>query len=156
MTTYYTADTHFNHANIIQFCGRPYSNVELMTEDMIRIWNETVNEDDDLYHLGDFAMGNKTQALEILAQLNGRKHLIRGNHDPNRLAESSLWESVHQYLRLGDLIMFHFPIEEWNNMKYGTIHLHGHTHGRSTSMTNRYDVGWDVYGRPVTIEEILS
>ena len=39
---YYTADTHFGHANVVEMCERPYPDVEAMNEAMIAAWNERV------------------------------------------------------------------------------------------------------------------
>lgn len=37
---YFTADTHFGHANIVKMCERSYPDVESMNEAMIEAWNE--------------------------------------------------------------------------------------------------------------------
>ena len=42
--TYYISDIHFGHKDVIKFDDRPYSTVEEMDSDMIRIWNETIPE----------------------------------------------------------------------------------------------------------------
>lgn len=39
---YFTSDTHFNHANIIGFCSRPFKNVNEMNETLIANWNRVV------------------------------------------------------------------------------------------------------------------
>ena len=40
---YFTADTHFGHANAVWMCGRPYPDGEVMNEAMIAAWNERVH-----------------------------------------------------------------------------------------------------------------
>ena len=60
---------------------RPFKTVEEMDRVCIQNWNCRVGSDDDIYILGDFSMRGPHYALEILKQLNGRKHLVRGNHD---------------------------------------------------------------------------
>jgi len=55
--TFFTSDTHFNHANIIKFCDRPFKDVELMNETLIANWNRVVGLDDTVFHLGDFCLG---------------------------------------------------------------------------------------------------
>ena len=82
MKTFFTSDTHFNHANVIQYCGRPFASVDEMNREMIARWNSTVGPDDTVYHLGDFALGKFAKAAPILHRLNGaRKILVLGNHD---------------------------------------------------------------------------
>ena len=50
---YFIADTHFNHANIIKYCNRPFKNTDEMNKYIIRKWNSVVKETDTVYHLGD-------------------------------------------------------------------------------------------------------
>jgi calcineurin-like phosphoesterase family protein len=79
--TFFTADTHFGHKNVIPYCKRPYENVEEMNEDLIKRWNEVVKPHDVVWHLGDFAFQNKEKTQETIARLNGHKVLLKGNHD---------------------------------------------------------------------------
>jgi len=85
---YFTADTHFNHKNIIKYCQRSpepgyglFRDVGEMNEHMIKTWNETVTPDDTVYHLGDVFFGPKDEAITLCNRLNGHKTLILGNHD---------------------------------------------------------------------------
>ena len=81
MKTFFTSDHHFNHKNIISFCSRPWQTVSEMNEILIKNWNETVSPDDIVYYLGDFAVGSRDEIPKLLARLNGKIILIRGNHD---------------------------------------------------------------------------
>jgi hypothetical protein len=47
---------------------------------MVEAWNKMVKPDDKVYHLGDVSNSTKVIAA-IMPQLNGRKVLIKGNHD---------------------------------------------------------------------------
>ena len=49
---YFIADTHFNHANIIKYCNRPFKNVYEMNEYIIQKWNSVVKNVDIVYYLG--------------------------------------------------------------------------------------------------------
>jgi calcineurin-like phosphoesterase family protein len=96
--TYFTSDTHYNHVNILKYCpGRPYQSIEAMNADFIARWNARVNPEDEVYHLGDFALGKPEDAKPIFDQLRGRKHLILGNHDRSRAAMLGLgFETVQK------------------------------------------------------------
>ena len=82
---WFTSDTHFNHANIIKYCNRPFASVEEMNEKLIENWNITVGKDDLVWCLGDFCLGydQKKHIPELVSKLNGRINLILGNHDHN-------------------------------------------------------------------------
>ena len=69
MKTYFIADTHFNHKNILKYCNRPFSNVKEMNEKLIENWNNTVKKDDVVYMLGDFCMGNKEEIKKFTEKL---------------------------------------------------------------------------------------
>ena len=78
---YFIADTHFNHANIIKYCNRPFKNTYEMNEYIIKKWNSVVKEADTVYHLGDVGFGSLQEVKSLVERLNGRKILLRGNHD---------------------------------------------------------------------------
>lgn len=77
---FFTSDHHFWHANIIKFCGRPFSSVEEMNEMMVKNWNDVVGPDDTVYCLGDFSMAFRPVET-FTSRLNGKKYLVPGNHD---------------------------------------------------------------------------
>ncbi len=77
---WFTSDQHFGHVKVIQFCNRPFASVEEMNSELVRRHNALVNDEDIVYHLGDFSM-KKADAFKYLPQLKGRHHLITGNHD---------------------------------------------------------------------------
>jgi len=158
--TFFTADTHFFHHNIIKFSNRPYQTVWEMNEGLIDNWNKKVAINDTIYHLGDVTWKNPE---EILPRLNGKIILIKGNHDHKieKLKRNGIRE-VHDYLEIKlhskILVLFHYPIENWNRKHYGTIHLHGHCHGElKNKIQNRMDIGVDCHDmQPVEFEELLE
>ena len=85
---YFISDTHFYHYNIIQYCNRPFDNIEEMNNRMIESWNSVVTQDDTVYFLGDFGFGDKEKLSNICTQLNGAKIMLRGNHDFRRGKQS--------------------------------------------------------------------
>ena len=170
---FYTADPHFDHANIINLCKRPFKNVIEMQDTLVDNWNERVSDNDDVYMLGDFCFGVKT-FIEYIGRLNGTKHFIRGNHDADAIkkviqmkrSKGSIFDNVffhgdiHEIKDSGrNIVLCHYPLREWNGAYKGAIHLHGHCHqniGRSFR-DGAYDVGvdgWDF--KPVTIKDILN
>lgn len=167
---FFTSDTHFNHKSILKYCDRPFDTVEEMNEQLIANWNSVVKPKDVIYHLGDFAYGSKEEMSKIFHRLNGRKHLVFGNHDDNRVKKLN-WSTVNSYIEIKykrkdlteipnsvKLILFHFPIEEWNGKYHGFYHLHGHSHGRCKKDSSflRVDVGVDSNNfTPVHVEDLL-
>ena len=82
MRILYIADLHLGHNNIIRHCNRPFKDVNEMDAVLIRNWNNTVRNDDDIYILGDvcYTKGD-ISTIDYLKRLNGRKYIIIGNHD---------------------------------------------------------------------------
>ena len=81
MKIYFIADTHFNHKNILEYCNRPFADVEEMNKILVNNWNDTVKHDDIVYMLGDFCMGNKHEIKKFTEKLNGRKYLCKSNSE---------------------------------------------------------------------------
>ncbi len=166
---YLTADQHEGHKNIIKYCNRPYKDVDQMRDGLVKKHNSVVTSKDTVFHLGDFSWAKKAEDVDAyLEQLNGKHHLLIGNHDYKQTLKSSLWESVQHYKELKIrhdeekyfLILCHYPIESWNKMYWSSIHLHGHTHETLTHLiTNRLDVSVDAKwtkGYPVNMANILD
>ena len=138
--TFFIGDTHFGHANILTFKDndgktlRPFASVEEMDETMIDNWNRVVGADDVIYHLGDVAMNRKHLAL--LERCNGRKKLIRGNHDtaPMRFYLRH-FEQIHgakvfsmpKDMGGGGFIATHIPVHE-QSLGRNRANIHGHLH----------------------------
>ncbi|MCB0974728.1 MAG: metallophosphoesterase [Actinobacteria bacterium] len=81
MARWFTADLHFGHENIITYCSRPFASVDEMNRALIARWNEVVEPTDEVWILGDVALGPIGRSLELIAELNGTKRLVAGNHD---------------------------------------------------------------------------
>jgi calcineurin-like phosphoesterase family protein len=159
MDIWFTSDTHFGHKNIIKYSNRPFDSIDEHDEALITYWNETVKEGDTIYHLGDFAF--KKWGL-YLPRLKGNKHLIIGNHDPGRddilKKTQGHWLTVEYYRELKTpcpLVLFHYPIRDWNRAHHDVLHLHGHEHGALLGNDQMLDVGVDCWNyRPVNIDQI--
>lgn len=167
MTTsnnYFISDTHFGHANVIQYSNRPFVDVQDMDAAMIDRWNSVVKKDDNVYHLGDFAFSSEARIEEILKQLNGKKYLIFGNHDKkirNSKHLQSLFEGgCHEMLEVSiqkqRIVLCHFGMRVWNGVHYGAWHLYGHSHGNLPGDAQCMDVGVDTGNgfRPYSFDQI--
>ena len=85
---YFTADSHFGHANILKYCKRPFKNVLEMDKVIIDNINKVVQPGDTLYHLGDFAFARGRYEISQIREYRNRINckniiLILGNHDPH-------------------------------------------------------------------------
>ena len=164
---YFTADLHFGHENIIKFCKRPFDSIEAMDKAMIANYNAAVQDDDEVYIIGDFTR-SKQAAKAYLSVLNGKKYLVAGNHDNfiDDFNADGWFEWVKEYAVINykgvKFILCHYPIAEWAGFYKGTVHLHGHIHNRPVESWNpakirAFNVGVDVCGyKPVSMDEIIK
>ncbi|HEY3736084.1 MAG TPA: metallophosphoesterase family protein [Jatrophihabitans sp.] len=78
---YYTSDTHYGHQNIIRYCNRPYADVAQMNGDLVARATRSLAPGDELWHLGDVALGHLDETLTHLAAIETSVTLVAGNHD---------------------------------------------------------------------------
>ena len=162
MKTWVTSDLHFGHKNIMSFCpqtrARFKNDVAYMNNAMAEEWNAKVQPEDTVYILGDVAFMSGSDAGKMMNRLNGAKILIEGNHDRKNLLDAtfrSAFKEVHKYLDIvydgHRIVMFHYPIAEWDQMHRGSLHFHGHLHGGVSGMEKyrALDVGIDSTGEIV-------
>jgi calcineurin-like phosphoesterase family protein len=162
MGLFFTSDTHFGDPRVLRIDRRPFPTVAAHDGALISRWNETIAPADEVWFLGDFALGPSPEHVAaLLATLNGQKHLIIGNNDgPDTLAAPG-WASVQHYAEIvvdeRPLVLCHYPFRTWNRMGRGVIDLHGHSHGKLKPAPRQYDVGVDSWDfRPVTLATILG
>lgn len=162
MAIFFTSDTHFGHGGALGLYHRPFASVAEMNLAMVARWNETVGPEDEVWHLGDFAIRQpQATVAELLGLLHGRKRLLAGNNDPPATTQLDGWETVQPYAEITVegvlLVLCHYPFRTWHDMGKGSVNLHGHCHGRLTPQPRQFDVGVDVWDfRPVTLCEILA
>ncbi len=168
---YYIADMHLGHENIIRLSNRPFKSVEEMDKTLIKNFNEVVTDEDDVYFIGDVSF-KAGDPVKYLKQLNGKKHLIIGNHDGSILknpAARKMFVSIDNYKEIMDegrkVILFHYPIAEWNGYFRNTYHIYGHTHNNTTnpsyeymkSLNNCFNVGVDNTNfYPKTLSQLIK
>lgn len=156
---WFTSDQHFSHSNIIDYCNRPFDDVNEMNEEIIDRHNEVVGPNDTVYNLGDFAFFRNADITEWIDLLNGKQVFIKGNHDkwlgadelPQILEITPRVKNGHKQ----KVIMCHYPLASWNGSFHGSIHVFGHCHGNYEPKGKSLDVGvdcWDFY--PVSLEQI--
>ena len=170
MKRWFTSDLHFYHKNIISYTNRPEMSIDEHDEWLTDIWNSTVNPDDDVWHLGDFAfVRNGKTAWDVLSRLNGRKFFILGNHDNNSEFELKIRNrtdvgAVKNYEEIKiagkKVVLCHYPIACWNRQHHGSWHLHGHSHGNYKIPEGKIlDVGLDsaynIYGKHCFFDEAM-
>jgi calcineurin-like phosphoesterase family protein len=169
---FFTADTHFGHAAVIGISrrrrpdGTPLGSVAAMDEMLVAAWNATVGARDTVWHLGDFARARTeeeaTRAQALLRRLNGRIHLVLGNHDALIGLPGFGWAEVAAAAELRvpggpRLLLSHLAPR---SVPEDALALHGHSHGRGADGSRRIDVGVDAAARwagamrPVALEEI--
>ncbi len=176
-TTYFTADLHLGDKKVMELDHRPFDDLGQQDEEIIRRWNSRVKEHDRVFILGDVSSYGEEKTVSLLKRLNGKKHLIWGNHDKLRTAAFiELFESVGDYDEINvdgkHVVISHYPIAHWRGQRYGYMHLFGHTHrGEDCELFEMYralcrergirfyayNVGCmfhDYY--PVSIEEIIE
>lgn len=126
--TFFVADTHFGEDNIRRYENRPFSSAKEMDAALIMNWDSVVGIDDEVYVLGDF--GANEDEERILSMLNGKKYLIKGNHDThdNEYYRKAGFAEVYDMpvLYAGFWILSHDMVYVNTNMPYAN--LFGHVH----------------------------
>ncbi len=183
MTTWFSADLHFGHANIIEYSGRPFADVEEMNLALIERWNERVHPGDTVWVLGDVALGHIDDSLPLVGALHGHKLLLTGNHDRcwaghrRRVEEwterylAAGFAEIHQgeiTLRAGDrdVLACHFPYRgdshdhdrfvDQRPVDRGAWLLHGHVHERWRQHDRMINVGVDAWDCAPVDEATIS
>jgi len=181
-TVWITSDTHYHHKNICRgvtnwrtqdgkiptHSTRNYQDLDEMDSVIVNNINQKVGPNDTLIHLGDVAFGGFEMIGQFLDRLVCKNiHLVLGNHDQhilkNRDDVQDRFLSVQHYLETRiydvDFVLCHYPLQSWNGLNKGVIHLHGHVH---LSVQNKWgngkrlDVGMDGNGMyPYKITEIV-
>lgn len=139
------SDTHFGHTNSWEKFKledgsplRPFTSTEEMDETMIERWNAKVQPQDTVYHLGDVVINKKY--LHLVERLNGRKILIRGNHDIFGDEQYYLagFEQIHGVRVFVDkFILSHIPLHPDCVTERFKVNVHGHLHANEVMTRSR-------------------
>jgi calcineurin-like phosphoesterase family protein len=166
MARYLVSDHHFGHANIIEYCDRPYSSPGEMENALLDNHYETVSPDDVLIHFGDVAMDMQTgqQTIEYFERLGGDL-LLRGNHDTGLTPDEAPFPVLESCLLEHDGYEFyctHRPEDipdSWDGWA-----IHGHIHNNDTdvypflnSKRKRVNVGVELLNyRPIKLANVVN
>lgn len=167
---YFTSDLHLGHDREFIWGPRGYTDVCKMNEEQVCKFNETVSSDDECWILGDLTLGKLEDAEPYLRRLQGKIHVVLGNHDTDRrraFYESLGWDCQHaariKYNKLS-FYLSHYPTIcanlESESMEHTTLCIYGHTHQKTNFYQGNpymYHVGVDSHdGYPVSIEQVID
>ena len=153
----FISDLHIGHEHVLYFDNRPFRNINDHDELIAERWNNNVCPDDDVYILGDVSFKNVTATIDYYSKLNGKKHLILGNHDKAFLKNKDFREifvEIEDYKELYitpqcSVVLSHYPILSYKNLYRGWIHLYGHVHNSFEwgIMEHHKDLMKDLYSK---------
>lgn len=163
---WFISDTHFNHNKDFIWKPRGFNSIYEMNEAIIERWNKTVKWNDTVYHLGDFILGNDSDGIKIIKQLNGNIKLVIGNHDTdNRISIFSTIYNIKD-IQFGyrikngkkTFLLTHYPLLSGNFDNSKTYSIHGHTHSQNKfcEYDMMYNVCCDAHNcAPIAFEDII-
>jgi calcineurin-like phosphoesterase family protein len=158
---YFTSDQHFGHENLIKYCARPFSSAEEMDEEMIKRWNEVIKPLDQVYHLGDFTLGEDIH--KYIRRLNGSIRFITSDfHHDSRWIKANPDIETKPILFITsnnvNIMLCHYPMAVWERSHYGAWHLYGHVHRTGFHVPGfTMNVGVDFHGfYPVSFDEVAD
>ena len=164
---YFTGDPHFFHKFMMETRG--YASLEEMHEDFIDRWNKEVHPGSATYILGDVAIKQGSVTADeidmVLSRLNGTKLLVLGNHD---LQNWKFFKDVYEkrFAKIEDIMyikengqkvfLSHYAHRTWRASIHGSWHLYAHSHGNMEPYGKSFDVGFDVFRRPISFDEVTE
>jgi len=101
---FFTADTHYSHANIIKYCNRPFANAAEMNRQLVDNWNAVVSPSDIVFHLADVTLGGISAAKQFFKSVHGRIYVLGypKHHDKQWLAEMGIATAYASHMKVGD------------------------------------------------------
>lgn len=107
----------------------------------------------------------KREFIYLLDKLNGRKRIVKGNHDRRadlkHMKDNNIIEhfsdSVGITISNTYIWLSHYPHRSWNRSYHGSYHFFGHTHNTMEDYGLSTDVGVDKWNyAPVSYEELMK
>ena len=119
-----------------------------------------VNINDRVYVAGDVAWG--LEGLQILKAMNGRKTLIKGNHDNliNVRKYLGVFDDVHGVKVINTkghkFVVSHVPLHPDSLARWG-VNIHGHVHSNTLDDDRYFNVSCEAINyTPIHIDEIIE
>lgn len=187
MRVWFTADLHLGHANIIKYCQRPFlspaeqrkaetdlrgrwrisdETVHRHDNALLKAINSVVDRDDQLWIVGDFCWGRRSEAESYRGRINcNNVYLVWGNHDHRSIGPAFDYTTEQEMITVEgqDIWLCHYPLRSWNKRFHGAWHVYGHVHGRLAQEDEANpswltkDVGVDACDyRPWSYEELSA
>lgn len=152
--SFFTADPHYYHENIIKYCNRPFKDGDEAAEVCIENHNSVVGKNDYVFMLGDFTwLKSEAEVWKLIARLNGKLIFIRGNHD--YWIKGHIPDILDINIEGQPITLSHYAMRVWNKSHFNAWNLHGHSHGTLSSIGKQLDVGVDCHNyTPVSFEHI--
>lgn len=166
------SDLHLFHARGFVYKPRGFNDIQSMVDKIVENWNSTVNKNDDVFILGDLMLNNDDLGIEVLKSLNGRLHIIRGNHDTdNRIKKFIELDNIVEICdaKYIDYKGYHFYLSHYPTMtgnlenkylKQMLLNIFGHTHSKDEFFEDRpymYNVACDANNcTPVLLDDIIT
>jgi calcineurin-like phosphoesterase family protein len=173
-TRWITADTHFGDAAAIDTFARPFTDAVHMDEALMDAINRSVRRGDELLHLGDVfgsidwsSRGARADARRLIGRIRCRRvRLVIGNKDPARRSFLGMFRSA-EHLRSEKspvpggvrlrTVLCHYPLRQWQGLRDGALHMHGHAHGSLVARGRSLDVGVDAHGfAPLRMDDAIG
>ena len=157
MAIYVVSDLHLNHKNIINM-GRPFETLQEHNDYVIEEYNKVVGKDDLVYILGDVGFSPVQDLKLLIPRLNGRKVLILGNHDKQKIGEYRNMGFIevydHPVYYSSHLILSHEPVREALNNPY-VFNVHGHLHFNILDLPNYINVNTELINyKPISLVKL--
>lgn len=160
MKIFFTADYHLGEDRF-KIMHRPFSSQQEMVDTLIKNHNSLVAPDDLVYHLGDVCYQKTPEFLPQIEKFNGRKILIRGNHD-RVFTDNDLKPYFDHIVPEGDgygileedksYYLTHYPTRCIKEL----FNLCGHIHSIFKCQLNMINVGVDVnHFYPYSLDDII-
>lgn len=184
--------------NIIDFCSRPFTkkaiehfamgdaevtipDVDAMNKALTDNWNDVVDDGDEVWVVGDFAMGRLQTTVPMAKNLKGKKFLVPGNHDACHKMHGKWRRFVPLYEDAGFTILdsevttdvggtevkvCHFPyiLTFKGDVRFsgnrpadeGGYLIHGHTHSPDKQRGRQIHVGVDAWDYTPVSEDTIE